>query len=149
MLEDSMRKVFCLLLTAALALPGCATARAADTRLPAARGTTAGRQPIDPKVMADYIRQLPVGSRVRLSRVKGDDIRGTLIKNDGDPVVIQRRARVPEAPVAVPLQEVLAVELDVAANGTPARSIAIGAGAAAAATLGVLFVLAALFAAAD
>ena len=38
--------------------------------------TNGGRQPIDPKVMADYIRQLPVGSRVRLSRVKGDDIRG-------------------------------------------------------------------------
>jgi hypothetical protein len=49
----------------------------------------------------------------------------------------------------VPLQEVLAVELDVPANGNPARTIAIGAGAAAAATLGVLLVLAAVFAAAD
>jgi hypothetical protein len=137
------------MLTAALALSGCATARATHNRVPAATGTAAGRQPIDPKVMADYIRQLPVGSRVRLSRVKGDDIRGTLIKNDGDPVVIQRRARVPEAPVAVPLPEVLAVELDVPANGSPARTIAIGAGAAAAATLGVLFVIAALFAVAD
>ena len=144
-----MRQVLCLILTAALALSGCASARATDNRIYTTRAATGGRQPIDPKVMADYIRQLPVGSRVRLSRVKGDDIRGTLMKNDGDPVVIQRRARVPEAPVAVPLQEVLAVELDVPANGNPARTIAIGAGAAAAATLGVLLVLAAVFAAVD
>ena len=144
-----MRQVLCLILTAALALSGCASARATDNRIYTTRAATSGRQPIDPKVMADYIRQLPVGSRVRLSRVKGDDIRGTLMKNDGDPVVIQRRARVPEAPIAVPLQEVLAVELDVPANGNPARTIAIGAGAAAAATLGVLLVLAAVFAAAD
>ena len=144
-----MRQVLCLILTAALALSGCASARATDNRIYTTRAATGGRQPIDRRVMADYIRQLPIGSRVRLSRVKGDDIRGTLMKNDGDPVVIQRRARVPEAPIAVPLQEVLAVELDVPANGNPARTIAIGAGAAAAATLGVLFVLAAIFAAAD
>ena len=144
-----MRKVLCLMLTATLALSGCATARATDNRIYPTAATTGGRQSIDPKVMADYIRQIPVGSRVRLSRVKGDDIRGTLMKNDGDPVFVQRRARVPEAPVAVPLQEVLAVELDVTASTNPARTIAIGAGAAAAATLGVLLVLIAVFAAAD
>jgi hypothetical protein len=144
-----VRNVLCLVLAASLALSGCATARATDNRLYTSGATTGGRQPIDPKVMADYIRQLPVGSQVRLSRVKGDDIRGTLMKNDGDPVVIQRRARVPEAPIAVPLQEVLAVELDGPANGSPARTIAIGAGVAAAATLGVLLVLAVIFAAAD
>ena len=152
-----MRKILCLMLTAALALSGCASARATNNRMYTTGGTTGGmagvttggQQSIDPKVMADYIRQLPVGSRVRLSRVRGDDIRGTLIKNDGDPVVIQRRARVPEAPIAVPLQQVIAVELDGTASGNPARTIAIGAGAAAAATLGVLFVLAAIFAAAD
>ena len=144
-----MRKVLCLMLTAAMALSGCATARATNSRIYTTGAASGGRQSIDPKVMANYIRQLPVGSRVRLSRLKGDDIRGTLMKNDGDPVVVQRRARVPEAPIAVPLQEVLAVELDVPANGNPARTIAIGAGAAAAATLGVLLVLVAVFAAAD
>jgi hypothetical protein len=144
-----VRNVLCLILVAALALSGCATARATDNRIYTTGATTGGRQSIDPKVMADYIRQLRVGSQVRLSRLNGDDIRGTLMKNDGDPVVIQRRARVPEAPISVPLKEVLAVELDGPAKGSPARTIAIGAGAAAAATLGVLLVLAALFAAAD
>jgi len=141
-----VRKALCIVLTAALAVSGCATARATDTRIAPTVATKSGRQSFDPKVMADYIRQLPVGSRVRLSRVKGDDIRGTLMKNDGDPLVIQRRARVPEAPIAVPLQEVLAVELDVPGNGNPARTVAIGAGVAAAATLGVLLVLFAVFA---
>ena len=136
-----MRRLLCLMLTATVALSGCATARATDNRLYPTASTKAGRQSLDPKVMADYLRQLPVGSRVRLSRLKGDEIRGTLMKNDGDPVVIQRRARVPEAPIAVPLQDVLAVELDVAAGGNPARTIALGAGVAAAATLGVLLVL--------
>ena len=131
-------KLLCLMLTATVALPGCATARATDVAVlsDAPDQKTAGRQSLDPKVMADYIRQLPVGSRVRLSRLKGDDIRGTLMKNDGDPLVIQRRARVPEAPIAVPLQDVLAVELDVPADGNAGRrTIAIGAAVAAAGTL--------------
>ena len=140
-----MRRLLCLMLTATVALSGCATARATDNRVYPTASTRGGRQSIDPKVMADYLRQLPVGSRVRLSRLKGDEIRGTLMKNDGDPVVIQRRARVPEAPIAVPLQNVLAVELDTPANGNAGRTIAIGAAAAAAGTLTVLFVLAAIF----
>jgi hypothetical protein len=141
-----VRRLLCLILTATVALSGCATVRASDNRVYPTGSTKGGRQSIDPKVMADYLRQLPVGSRVRLSRLKGDEIRGTLMKNDGDPVVIQRRARVPEAPIAVPLQDVLAVELDVASSGNPARTIAIGAGVAAAATLGVLLVLFTIYA---
>src|SRR5829696_3331683 len=99
-----MKPFLSLLLAVTLALPGCATARASHNRLPAANG---GQRVADPKVMADYIRQLPVGSRVRLSRTDGDEIRGLLIKNDGDPVVVQRRARVPEAPIEVPLRNVI------------------------------------------
>ena len=117
-----MRTFLALLLATILALPGCATARASHTGFPAAAGQG---PPGDPKVMADYIRQLPVGSRVRLTRANGDEIRGTLMKNDGDPVFVQRRARVPEAPVEVPLRDVLAVELDssgAAASAAPSPS---------------------------
>ena len=136
-----MKKILSLLLVGALVLPGCATARASQARMapPASQPPTA-----DVKVMADYIRQLRVGSRVRLSRTNGDEIRGVLMKNDGDPVVIQRRARIPEAPIDVPLAEVIAVELDVNKSSV-GRSIAIGAGAAAAAVLGVFAVLAAIY----
>jgi hypothetical protein len=136
-----VRKLLSLMLIAALALSGCATARATDNRF----AVPGNGQSVDPKVMADYVRQLPVGSRVRMSRLKGDDIHGTLMKNDGDPLVIQRRTRIPEAPVAVPLHDVLAVELEPSNGGHPGRTIAIGAASAAAATIGVLFILAAIF----
>jgi hypothetical protein len=66
------------------------------------------------------------------------------MKNDGDPLVVQRRTRIPEAPIEVPMREVLSVELELK-NGNPARTAAIGAVAAVSATLGVLLILAAVF----
>jgi hypothetical protein len=138
-----MKTCLSLLLAVTLALPGCATARASGNRLspPPAPQRTA-----DPKIMADYIRQLPVGSRVRLSRTDGDEIRGLLIKNDGDPIAVQRRARIPEAPIEIPLRNVIAVELEAPGTGNMARTVAIGAAAAASATLAVLWILAAVLA---
>ena len=133
-----MKTCLSLLLAVTLALPGCATARASQNRLPP---SPAPQRTADPKIMADYIRQLPVGSRVRLSRTDGDEIRGLLIKNDGDPIAVQRRARIPEAPIEVPLRNVIAVELDTPGNGNMARTVAIGAAAAAAATLATLWIL--------
>ena len=136
-----MKSALALFLTIALALPGCATARAADPRFP----VSDQRHPVDPQVMADYIRQLRVGSRVRLTRTTGEEIRGTLMKNDGDPLFVQRQARIPEAPVEVPLRDVLAVELDIQAKSHAGRNIAIGAAAAASTTLGLLLILAMVF----
>jgi hypothetical protein len=95
--------------------------------------------------MADYVRQLRVGSRVRLSRTNGQEIRGTLMRNDADPLVIQRRSRIPEPPVEVPLRDIVAVELDLPGNGGVGRAIAIGAGAAAATVLGIFLVFAAIY----
>src|SRR5688572_21781504 len=137
-----MKRFFSLLLATILALPGCATSRAAARTVPTPPQPAAG----DHKVMADYVRQLRVGSRIRLNRTNGDEIRGVLMKNDGDPLVVQRRARIPEAPIEVPLSEVVAVELDTnAAKGSVGRAIAVGAGSAAAAVLGIFLVLAAIY----
>ena len=99
----------------------------------------------DPALMGSYIRQLPIGSRVRVSLSDGTVIHGTLIKADADPIAVQRRARIPEAPLHIPLQQVRAVELEKGGGGT-GRAIAIGAAAGAGAALGVLMVLAAIFA---
>jgi hypothetical protein len=139
-MERLMRQCLSLLLVTTLALPACAVSRGAQAAMPAAsRGNTA-----DLTVMADYIRQLKVGSRVRLNRTNGDEIRGTLMKNDGDPVVIQRRARIPEAPIEIPLRDIVAVELDVSKNNV-GRAIAIGAGAAGATVLGIFLIFAAIY----
>jgi hypothetical protein len=142
--ELSMKAFLSLLLTVILALPGCATARASRIPTMPVSAPLPQQAPVDPKVMADYVRQLKIGSRVRLARTSGEEIRGILMKNDGDPLVVQRRARIPEAPIEIPLREVLSVELETK-TGNPARTVAIGAVAAVSATLGVLLILAAIF----
>ena len=135
-----MRKVLSLLLVTTLTLSGCATSRMSQaSAVPAPARSNAA----DPKVMADYVRQLRVGSRVRLSRTNGQEIRGTLMRNDADPLVIQRRARIPEPPIEVPLRDIVAVEIDVP-NGV-GRAIAIGAGAAAAVVLGLFVMFAVIY----
>ena len=131
-----------LLLCALLALPGCATTRAARAGFPPLSAQPAGTG--HRQLMSDYIRQIPVGSRVRVSRASGAVIRGTLMKRDGDPIVVQRRTRIPEAPVEIALDDILAFELDTPGNN-PARAVAIGAAAAVGATLGILMLLAAVF----
>ena len=72
-------------------------------------------------------------------------IRATLMKHDSDPIVVQRRTRMPEPPLEIPVRDIVALELDVA-NGSLGRNVAIVAATAAGATLGVLMVLAAVFA---
>jgi hypothetical protein len=136
-----MRRVVVLLLCAMLALPGCA----AVTR-PSAQRVTSQPNPsrrVDPALMADYVRQLPIGSRVKISQVGGTVIHGTLMKRDTDPIVVQRRTRLPEEPVMIPVRDILALELET--EGSVGRTIAIGIASGAGATLGVLLLLIAVF----
>ena len=135
------RQVIALMLSISVVTTGCTAARAQGPRVstqPTAMGA------VDPALMADYVRQLPLGSRVRVSLGDGTVIHGTLMKADADPIVVQRRTRIPEQPVQIPLRNVRAVELE--KNGGAARAVAVGAAAGAGAALGVLLVLAAIFA---
>ena len=126
-------------LSVAAATTGCATAAAQRSR-----GVVLASADSDQALMASYIRQLPLGSRVRVSLSDGTVIHGTLIKADGDPIAVQRRTRIPEAPLQIPLKEVRALELEKGGGGT-GRAIAIGAATGAGAALGVLLVLVAIF----
>ena len=136
-----MKRTLALVLSVALATAGCTAARAQGPRVP----TRAGAPQPDATVMASYIRELPVGSRVRVSLADGTTIHGTLMRADGDPIVVQKRTRIPEPPLEIPVKDVLALELE-RKNGNTARAIALGAAAGAAASLGVLMILAAVFA---
>lgn len=127
-----------LLLSAAIASGGCASSGTSS----AARSAT--RPAADPGLMASYVRQLPVGARVRVSLADGRTLHGTLM-NTGDPLVLQKRTRIPEEPLEIALREVRAVELESKTGGT-GRAIALGAAAGAASALGVLMILAAIFA---
>jgi hypothetical protein len=136
-----MNRMIALVLSAAVGASGCGAARA-QTRVappPPLESTQ------DFSVMASYIRQIPVGSRVRVSLADGSVVKGTLMKADADPIVIQKRTRIPVAPLAIAIKDVQAMELE-GKNGGPAKAIAVGAAAGAGAAVGMLLILAAIFA---
>jgi hypothetical protein len=135
------QRVTAVVLCVALASAACASARPGDPIVTNPVEATG----VDPALMASYLRQLPIGSRVRVTLGDGKVVHGTLMKADGDPLVVQRRTRLPETPLQIQIKNVRAVELEKAGSG-PGRAIAIGAAAGAGATLGVLLILAAVFA---
>ena len=136
------QRLIALVVSLAVASAGCAS-----TRPPSAAPVTSPAQAtdVDPVLMAAYVRQLPLGSRVRVTLADGRVILGTLMKTDGDPLVVQKHTRIPETPLQIQLRHVRAVELE-KRNGGPGRALAIGAAAGAGAALGVLLILAAIFA---
>jgi hypothetical protein len=138
-----MQRLLALILCASMASGGCAASMAASGPVPP--GGPAKQRVTDERLMRDYIRQLPVGSKVRVVQTDGTIIRALLMKNDADPIVVQRRARIPEEPIEIAVSDIAAMELETN-SGSTGRSIAIGAAAAVGATLGVLMLLAAIFA---
>jgi hypothetical protein len=132
-----MRRGLALLLCAILATSGCATVNRASMQ-PPPRSSSPGSR-VDRALMAEYIRQLPVGSLVKINRSIGAVIHGTLMKRDTDPIVVQRRTRLPEEPITIPIGDILALELE--SDQDIGRMIAIGILSGTGATLGVLMLL--------
>ena len=138
-----MKRLVALLLCSALALPGCATARA-STRTFTTGGPGQDRPTASGQLLADYARQLPPGTRVRVTLSGNRALRGTLLRVTDTDVAIQPRTRVPEPPVEVRFDDLEAIEIE-QPNGI-GRTIAIGAAVGAGAAVGVLLILAAIFA---
>ncbi|HYT74794.1 MAG TPA: hypothetical protein VEL79_08615 [Vicinamibacterales bacterium] len=130
----TFRQTLALVLCGAIAMSGCASAggpRVADT--PAV-------PVMDQAVLADYVQRLPAGSRVRIERVTGDMVRGTLMKATPDGIVVQKNTRVPETPTTIPLAQVARVTLEQTNGHSTAMAIWAGVGVA----FSSLFVLSAL-----
>jgi hypothetical protein len=125
-----------------LALPACAAGQRVATQ-PGQPGQAADLLP-DRAVLAEYLKALPIGTRVKATLAGGNVVRGTLMKVSESGIVIQPRARVPEAPVTLQLEQIRAVEPDT--NGGVGRAVAIGVAVGAGAAVGVLLILAALLA---
>jgi hypothetical protein len=119
-----IRKSIVLVLCGTIALSGCATGR-----LP---GTRPARIQPDSQLMAEYVRKLPPGSKVRVDTAEGRSLRGTLIDATSDEIVVQRQTRVPVAPEAIPLHDVARVTVDPGSSAGKWMGVgaAIGAGAA-------------------
>jgi hypothetical protein len=133
-----LQGVLAVLLSAVLASQGCAAAvQGGAPRAPLGAG--------DRAVLADYVQRLPPGAAVRVERASGRALRGTLLKATPEAIVVQPRTRLPEAPVEIPLDGVLAVTPDADDRGRFGTAIAAGAAAGAGAALAVFFILVAVF----
>jgi hypothetical protein len=116
---------------------GCGTA--AGGRLAVAPAAAAPRA--DPALFASYVKQLPIGSRVRVGLTGGSRIKGTLMKADDREIVVQPRTRLPEPPLQIAMDRIVAVELETNGNSSVGKAIAIGFGAGAAGALAVFLIL--------
>ena len=138
-----MRSFVAGLLCVVLITPGCATTRTSSGPHAAPLPSQSDRR-VDPGLMAEYIRQLPVGSRVKINRAGGKMVRGTLLKRDADPIIVQPRTRLPEAPIEIAVADILSLEIERHSSAGPAIAVGLAAGAGAA--LGFLLLLAVIFA---
>ena len=131
-----LKKVVAVVLCAALAGTGCASA--SGTRIAQAPQPSVQ----DKTVLADYVQKLAAGSKVRVERTDGTSLRGTLMKASAQSIIVQKNTRVPEAPVEIPLDQLTRVTLDYGSSTGKTVGIAVGAGVGV--TFGVLLLLAAL-----
>jgi hypothetical protein len=134
-----MRPLALLVIVTMLA-SACATAGAAGP--PSLAAPTTSRP--DRQVLRAYVQKLPAGARVRASLVTGKTVKGTLIDATDAGIVVQKRTRIPEPPVAIAIEQIRSVEID-APGGGIGKAVAIGAAAGAGAALGVILLLAAMF----
>ncbi len=98
----------------------------------------------DHALFASYVKQLPIGSRVRVGLAGGSSVRGTLMKTDDREIVVQPRTRIPEAPIEIALDRIVAVDLETNGNNV-GKTVGIGFAAGAAGALSVFLILVAVF----
>ncbi len=120
---------------------GCASTSSARLTSSAPAVTT---QRADPALFASYVKQLPIGSRVRVGLSDGTRVRGNLMKTDDREIVVQPRTRIPETPIQIAMDRVVAVELETNGNNV-GKTIGIGFAAGAAGALSVFLILVAVF----
>jgi hypothetical protein len=136
-----MKQLISLALTLSLV-----SACAAGPRLNRQAGVQTPTPTTSQAAIAEFARSLSPGSRVSVTLEGGKRLRGTLMKVTEDDLALQPRARVPEAPVEIPLAQVRALELEQSQGGGLAKAAAIGAAVGVGAMLGMWMLFAALYA---
>ena len=127
-------------LCALLATGGCATTGATTTA-----SINSGSGPSSTqRVLVEYVQKLPPGTEVRVGRVKGHSVRGTLMKATDQSLFIQPRVRVTEPMVEIPIVDVVEVTPEHHGNSV-GRAIGAGAAAGAAATLAIFLIMFAVY----
>lgn len=137
------QRMLALALCVTVAAPGCASARwsRAGIAVP-----SAAAQGVDAATLAEYVRTLPPGSTIKVERVDGRQMRGTLLKVTDRSLTVQSKTRIPELAIEIPLTEILRVTPAGKNGHSIAKAIGIAAAAAAGAVLAVFLIFAAIYA---
>lgn len=139
-----MKRLTALMLCGSM-LSGCATAGARFASFDQSYVAAGAQQTSGSSVLAEYVQKLPLGMRIRVDRVAGGAVKGTLMKATNQIIVVQRRTRIPEPPVEIPLTQVLAVTPEASGGGGMAKAIGAGAAAGAGAALAIILILIAAY----
>jgi hypothetical protein len=113
-------------------LTGCA-----GNRMPVTQPGTPGSN----AAVVEYVRQLPLGTNVRVDRATERTVRGTLLKVGDQTLIVQPRTRVAVPPVEIPLTTVTRVTVDTGNGNSLAKSIGVGLAAGAGAAAAVILIL--------
>jgi hypothetical protein len=84
---------------------------------------------------------IPLGSKVRIQRVDGTRVTGTLMRVEDAALILKRNRRLPEAPMAVTFNQIAHLEREHGGGMSWGKAIGIGLGAGAGAIL-TIFVIA-------
>src|SRR5215217_7774970 len=120
-----MTRIIATILCTALVSSACASAGGARI----AAGPAASVERPDAALLASYVKQLPIGSRVRVALVGGHSLEGTLMKADDTGIVVQRATRIPEPPQQVAIDRIAAVGLETGSSVGKTIGVGIAAGA--------------------
>ena len=77
-------------------------------------------------ITREYAEKLPVGTKVKVERKNGDSFTATFMGVEGDAVRIQKRTRIPEPPLLIPLEELVVLALDTGGGIGAAKAAVVG-----------------------
>ena len=83
---------------------------------------------------------IPLGSKVKIQRLDGSRVSGTLMRVDDVTLTLKRNTRLPEAPLAVSFDQIANIERDHGGGMSWAKAIGVGVGAGAGAILTILVI---------
>lgn len=130
----NLRAVTAIVLCAVL-LSGCGANRGPVLQ------PSAGPNP----AIVDYVRQLPLGTHVRVDRASQRGVKGTLLKFGEQAIVVQPRTRIAVPPMEIPLADITRVTVDTGSGTSLAKAIGAGLAAGAGGALAVILVLIAAY----
>jgi hypothetical protein len=84
---------------------------------------------------------IPLGSKVRIQRVDGSRVSGTLMRVEDATLILKKNTRLPEAPMAVAFDQVANIQRENGGGMSWGKAIGMGVGAGAGAIL-TIFVIA-------